>query len=478
MTGATQSTVTPEDTQDHWLDRVSGLDRQRHRHPLFAFVQDTFGQPLNWMRRTFGFLRTSPGKMTAMTLIITVAIFAAGFSMSQSSAARKEALGTLITTTEPTSYAAHNLYTSLSVADTTATTGFAQAGVESPQTRQTYNDSVRRASIAASRAAAGVADLDSRSGQLISRIQRQLPVYTGLVETARTNNRVGNPVGAAYLAEASALMRTEILPAAAELFELTSEEVRQQQSRLTQPQWIPLSGLAAAILLLLLGQRWLAVRTRRWLNKGFVTATVLMTTALLWVGGANLVTWNAGTRGFEEASRPLESLTTARIAAQKARTEETLALVRRQTTGGETGFTSATRTIEQALDTYEDSVLSETDVNSANADIARQSLVYWRAAHSTLIDDQAGGNYPEALETALGVRGVERSPGDGTAASAFDSLDSALSSLIDDARASLRSYIADGLKATTLVSSMVLLLSLAAMAATVAGIRPRLQEYL
>ncbi|MCK7678542.1 hypothetical protein [Corynebacterium meridianum] len=478
MIGAPQSTVIPEDTQDHWLDRVSGMDRQRHRHPLFAFAQDTFGQPFHWLRRAFGFLRTSPGKMTAMALIITVAIFAAGFSMSQSSAARKDALGTLITTTEPTSYAAHNLYTSLSVADTAATTGFAQAGVESPQTRQTYSDSIRRASIAASRAAAGVADLDSRSGQLISQIQRQLPVYTGLVETARTNSRAGSPVGAAYLAEASALMRTEILPAAAELFEQTSEEVREQQSQLTEPQWVPLSGLAAAILLLLLGQRWLAVRTRRWLNKGFVTATVLMTVALLWVGGANLVTWNAGTRSFEEASQPLESLTNARIAAQKARTEETLALVRRQSSSGKAGFLTATRAIEQALDAYENSVLSETDVNSANAEVARQSLVYWRSAHSALTDDQAAGDYPAALETALGVRGVERYPGDGTAASAFDSLDSALASLIDDARASLRSYIADGLNATTRVSSMVLLLSLLAMVATVAGIRPRLQEYL
>ena len=29
---------------------------------------------------------------------------------------------------------------------------------------------------------------------------------TGLVETARTNNRAGNPVGSSYLSEASALM--------------------------------------------------------------------------------------------------------------------------------------------------------------------------------------------------------------------------------------------------------------------------------
>ena len=30
-----------------------------------------------------------------------------------------------------------------------------------------------------------------------------IPVYSGLVETARTNNRLGNPVGSAYLGQAS-----------------------------------------------------------------------------------------------------------------------------------------------------------------------------------------------------------------------------------------------------------------------------------
>ena len=31
--------------------------------------------------------------------------------------------------------------------------------------------------------------------QLLGRINAQLTVYTGLIETARTNNRAGNPVG-------------------------------------------------------------------------------------------------------------------------------------------------------------------------------------------------------------------------------------------------------------------------------------------
>src|SRR5260370_34882474 len=58
--------------------------------------------------------------------------------------------------------------------------------------------------------------------QLLGRVNAQLSVYTGLVETARTNNRAGNPVGSSYLSEASALMQTQSLPDAQRLYEETS----------------------------------------------------------------------------------------------------------------------------------------------------------------------------------------------------------------------------------------------------------------
>ena len=73
------------------------------------------------------FLSTSPGLMTAMSAIIAVAILAAGWSMSSSSNDRQVALQELLNNAEPMSYSAHNLYTSLSVANAMATTGFTQA---------------------------------------------------------------------------------------------------------------------------------------------------------------------------------------------------------------------------------------------------------------------------------------------------------------------------------------------------------------
>src|SRR6185437_6146953 len=51
----------------------------------------------------------------------------------------------------------------------------------------------------------------------VSTVGEQLPVYTGLVENARALNRLGLPLGQAYLASASKLMQTRILPAVEEV---------------------------------------------------------------------------------------------------------------------------------------------------------------------------------------------------------------------------------------------------------------------
>ncbi|WIM71825.1 hypothetical protein QP028_09395 [Corynebacterium suedekumii] len=292
----------------------------------------------------------------AITVILSMAIFAAGYSMSQSSADRQSELDVLLTTTEPMSYSAHNLYTSLSLADTIATTGFVQGGVESAGTRARYHAAIDRAMMSATESSASVGFDDRPSLLLIADIERQIPIYTGLIETARTNNRVGNPVGVAYMAEASSLMREEILPAASQLFERTSSKVREQQRQLTRPQWVPLSGLFAAVLFLLIAQWALWRMTRRRLNKGFLVATALMVTAILWVGASNFTAWQAGTRGFEEASMPWDSLTASRIQAQQARTSETLALVRRQSVDDSTAFfESTTRGVTIALNDFENS---------------------------------------------------------------------------------------------------------------------------
>lgn len=469
----------PEDTQDHWLDEVTS-EEDESRRSLLGRLTDTFTVPVLWLRKIFAYITTTPGKLLSVTLILSVAIFAAGYSMSQSSATRQTSLDVLLTSTEPMSYAAHNLYTSLSLADTIATTGFVQAGVESAGTRARYNAAIDRASVAAAESTSGMSRDDDRALELVTTIQRQLPVYTGLVETARTNNRAGNPVAVAYMAEASSLMREEILPAASELFTLTSGQVREQQNQLTAPQWVPLSGLLAAVLFLLLAQWWLWRLTRRRLNKGFLTATSLMLVAIIWVSVSNFGTWQAGTRGFEEASMPWDSLTASRIEAQQARTTETLSLVRRESVDESSdSFPDTIAGVRSALDDYEAAEGHNPLVTSGNAQLveeARRALSDWEDAHARFATALRTGDYREAVRLSTTTTVAPGSPP--TAAGAYDTLDAALSRLIADARSSMRAFINDGLAATQLVSTAVLVLSLASVAAVWLGVRPRLQEYL
>ncbi|SMG21380.1 hypothetical protein SAMN06295981_1169 [Corynebacterium pollutisoli] len=469
----------PEDTRDHWLDEVTS-DEEHRRRGAMVRVMDTFAVPYLWFRRIFFFLATTPGKLVAISVILSTAIFAAGWSMSQSSSDRQQELDVLLTTTEPMSYAAHNLYTSLSLADTIATTGFVQAGVESAGTRARYNAAIDRAMMSATESSAGIAFNDRETLQLIADIERQIPIYTGLVETARTNNRMGNPVGVAYMAEASSLMREQILPDAATLFAATSSNVRDQQHQLTRPQWVPLSGLFAAVFFLLVAQ-WLLWRmTRRRLNRGFLAATALMAIAIVWVSASNFSTWQAGTRGFEEASMPWDSLTASRIQAQQARTSETLALVRRQSVSDTSvSFGSTADAINLALDDFEQAEGHNPLASGANrAQIieARTALNDWEGAHDRFVVAMNTGNYAEAVRLATTTTLVPGAPP--TAAASYDRLDGALSRLIADARSSMRAFINDGLAATQLVSTAVLLLSILAVLAVWIGVRPRLQEYL
>ncbi|WKS58880.1 hypothetical protein NLL35_04015 [Corynebacterium accolens] len=376
------------------------------------------------------------------------------------------------------SNAAHHLYSSLSVADTIATTGFVQAGVESEGNRERYNDAIDAASIAATESVLGTTPDDARVRDLVTFIQRELPIYTAMIEKARSNHRAGNAVANSYMSNASSLMREHILPAASELFQLTTAKVNQQQQKLTSPQWVPLSGLLAAVFFLIVAQWWLWRQTRRRFNRGFLTATVLLFLAISWVALSNLATWSTGHQGFETASRPWDSLTASRIEAQQARTSETLALVLRSSEEDTLErFSGSVESIEKALGDYE-SALHDDDVEVNDPELihsARAATEQWQDSHEKLMEALSEGDYDEAVYQATIT---DPEDGETTAAQSFNELDSELSELIGQARIAMRTYLERGLTAMTAVSSAVFLLTLCAIFAVWLGIRPRLQEYL
>lgn len=444
----------PEDTQDRWLDRTA---RRRSAARSFWYAYVNF--PRRWSKQLWRFLQTTPGKMTAMVVALSVIILSAGLSMSQIAADRRAEFDRLINNTEPVSYMAQNLYSSLSYANTAASSGFALADTPNTEFRTDYATEYQKAGLAIALTSSGIADRDSQEMALVSELSQKLPIYTGLVETAWANNRQGNPVGVAYMSDASSLMREDLLPTAAQLYTLTSENVETQQRALTVPLWQPIIGLAVALIALVLAQFWLAAITNRRLNKGMLTAFALMVVATMWVVTANVLTWQAGSEATIKAAGPLESLTNARITAQQARTQEMLALVWRESLEGTNKtFASTSSSIKETLATFD----------SPTAREAEKALQSWHDAHDAIVDKLNVGDYEGAQKLAL----------DPTTAQSYSKLDSTLTQLIDATRATMRNYIHQGITASTFVSTMVLVLSILAVLSLWLGIRPRLQEYL
>ncbi|GAA1471584.1 phenol hydroxylase [Corynebacterium felinum] len=447
-------TILPDDIQDRWLDH-----RTHTRSAARKLWHSYINFPREWARQFIRFAKTTPGTITAVIMLLSILTLSAGISMSQIAADRRKDFDTLINNTEPVSYMAHDIYSSLSYANTAASSGFVLAGIESHSSRNNYTDAYQRAARAIATTANGINNPDSEEMRLIQQLSQQLPIYTGLVETAWANNRQQNPVGVAYMSEASTLMREHMLPAASRLYQLTSHDVEEQQQALTQPLWQPISGLIAALTALIVAQFWLATLTNRRLNKGMLTAFLLMLLATSWVVTTGVITWHAGSKAYNQASAPIEALIKARIDAQQTRTNEMLALVWRQS------LENSNKNFETTADSIRESLQG---FSNQTAQDAEQALDTWASAHAALVDKLNAGDYEQAQALALET----------TNAQSYTQLDTNLAQLIDDTRTTMRSYINQGIAASTLVSTIVLMLSIISVLSLWIGIRPRLQEYL
>jgi hypothetical protein len=91
------------------------------------------------------------------------------------------------------------IQTNIFKADASATNAFLVGGGEPPATRQTYVSSIADAA----EILAAAANADGNRGEALRTVNEVLVNYTGLIESARANNRQNFPIGAAYLRQAS-----------------------------------------------------------------------------------------------------------------------------------------------------------------------------------------------------------------------------------------------------------------------------------
>lgn len=413
----------------------------------------------------WSFANTTPGRLLAIGAVLAMLGVLSAFAISTTITERQLQLTNVLDHTEPMAFAAGQLYTTLSVADAAAATALI-SGAEPQAVRQRYEQAITDAAVAVTRASSGLND--PALVELLGRTNAHLAVYTGLIETARTNNRVGNPVGSSYLSEASALMQQTILPDAQRLYEATSARV---DAETTASATIPAPVIIIVAITLLFGafaHRWLARHTKRRVNVGLVIGGMAIAIMIIWVGSALAIS-TAGSRSAKNtAAESLRTVTSLAITAQQARADETLALIRR---GDEdVRKRSYYQRVDQMRDELRDYLGRNDTVDKSGLAHADQLLQKWRQADERIDDFIKVGNYRAATQVALGTGEDDSTP-------AFDKLNDALSQGIQESRTQLRNDISSArrvLSGTTVGGAM---LSIGAALAVALGLWPRLSEY-
>lgn len=415
------------------------------------------------------FLTSTPGRLTALGLILILLTMGAGSLAAATIENRQTQLGNVLTEAEPLADSAQNLYSALSLADAAAATAFIWGGLEPPEVRDRYTQSIGDASAEIVRASGGLDAFDQVGYTALTTISADLSTYTGLVETARANNRVGNPVGAAYLSEASHLMQMSLLPMAQQLHSAQESRVTQVQNDFVHPPWWAVAAIVLALSALIGTQIRLAVHSRRRFNIGLILATLALTAALVWLLIVGLISAVTTTRALDAGAGPLHELTEARIMAQQARTVETLTLVRRDSTSADsTAFTDKVNNVDTIIRDLQNDQRAGVDIDVL--DQALRARDQWVAAHERMTERLAIGDFTGAADITIGA-----GPQDSTAE--YRALDSALWQVILDSRENLRADISHASRVLSASAPGVAVLAVIATAGICGGFWPRLREY-
>jgi hypothetical protein len=359
------------------------------------------------------------------------------------------------------------LYRSLADADAMATSGYVAGGREPAAMRARYADDLARASDR----------LVDAAGRLpgsapVATIVGRLPTYTGLVETARTLNREGLPLGQAYLGSASELMRTTLLPAADELRRTQAADLATAHRRGVAIPFAVLLLLAAT----LAGIVDVSLRERRRTNRvvsvGLLAAAVALVAALGW--WATAVTVANGR--FDEARRHGDAATAldeARTAVLQARSGESLTLVARS--GGFASDDDVTAQIARVVGPDGTTGLLARADGGAPGSTDRVPALYtavgdWQAAHRRVRELDDGGRYTDAVASV-----VTTAPGGSGAA--FERLDGAFRTAIDAERTAFGDAAAAASGAMTGLATGPAVLALLAAAGVAVGLGRRIGEY-
>ncbi|MEV6782649.1 hypothetical protein [Streptomyces sp. NPDC051098] len=418
---------------------------------------------------------TEPGRLQIIGAVLAALVVVFGAVTAFEISDRAAAADDVVSRSQPLSADAASVYRSLADADTAASSGFlAGADKEPPGVRERYEKDIALASKLLIKAATNT-DSASESGRQIATLNEQLPVYTGRIETARTYNRQGLPLGGAYLRFANEQMTKVLLPAAQKLYD--AETARLDQDDADARYWPVLSLVlgVAALGGLVWAQRRNYRRTNRVFNRGLVAATAASTVVLLWLAVGHTVARAELDDAREHGQKSLKVLNDARIDSLKARANENLVLVARgavltddgQNDKYETEFSSGMKELGAGLEAARK--LADDKEGRDPVTVASNSMAEWKKRHVTASSTDRAGDYEGAVDKVIGPKA--------STGECFDLVDNALATALAHEQSEFTRAAEDGRGALGGLPIGAAVLAVLGAAGAILGINRRLSEY-
>jgi len=437
-----------------------------------------------WRSRLEG--ATTPARLRLLLALLILLSLAWGALAALTADQHASAAADVVTVSEPLSLDAEQIYTSLSDADATAASAFLAGGLEPAAARQRYQADITEAAIRIEAASALVGSSAARTqlpghlanqtsaagsaiGDDLAILSGQLPVYTDEVGTARANNRLGLPLGAAYLREGSALLRGTLLPAASDIYTRESALLTSASAQATGLPLIVITVLAGLGLgyVLYRSSRWLSRHTHRTVNYGLLLAALAGLISVVWLAGSFVAGRGDLLQAQQQGSGPVQAFARAEAAALQAHADESLTLI---DNSGDDSYQKDYLAQQKLLGPGPGTLLAQVQAAAGTGgpggDVASEARA-WYQAHAALRAKDDAGNHGEAVQSAL----------TGDAATSFARLSATLSDGIETHQAVFAASARGGRDAFTGLAVGMIVASLVMVAGCIWGLSRRLAEY-
>jgi hypothetical protein len=417
--------------------------------------------------------RATPARLRFAAVAIAVLALLTGLVGALAATERQSATAAAWQNAEPLMVTAQAVDTSLSDADTIAAASFLRGRVEPEALQARYQSDLTQAAADVAEAARG-AGSDPAVAASLQTLSTYLPVYSGMVQEANFNERQAfYPVAAAYLAEANNLMRSTILPAAAQVYDTEVGHLERDQTNATSAWLVVLAAIALVALLmaLVIAQRRLSRRFHRTWNVALAAATVVVLVVGVWAVVA-MATQNSGvTDAQANGSRPVSAFTEARILALRARADDELTLLTRDSdTSYQSDYDSTSAALAKLLGSASPAIAQRDSFDADQMAKARAAFSSYSSLHRQIRAADNQGNLAGAVLIASGG-GAQKLP------AVSSRLNAILSGGIDASQAAfVRTTSGSASDLNGLMWGFVVSAILVAVLALV-GFQPRIAEY-